>query len=151
MASVWVYMPTGNMAFTLQFQKDNGEWISLKTIDNAADDWVCVSAPLREYKSKNVRLGLLGECFGGMHFLYVDNISVDDSTSGIGIVADVEGCEVAVSDGDIVVRSAVETQISVYSADGKCVSAATARHARIAVSPGVYVVRAGNRTFKVAL
>lgn len=67
------------------------------------------------------------------------------------MAADAEGCEVAVSDGDIVVRSAVETQISVYSADGKCVSTATARYARITVSPGVYMVRAGNRTFKVAL
>jgi len=150
-ASAWVYMPTGSMAFTLQLQKDNGEWISLKTIDNAADDWVCVSAPLCEYKSKNVRLGLLGECFGGMHFLYVDNIRVDDSTSGIGMAADAEGCEVTVINGDIEVRSACETQISVYSADGKCVSTATARYASITVSPGVYMVRAGNRTFKVAL
>ncbi len=86
-----------------------------------------------------------------MHFLYVDNIRVDDSTSGIGMAADAEGCEVTVINGDIEVRSACETQISVYSADGKCVSTATARYASITVSPGVYMVRAGNRTFKVAL
>ncbi|MDE6311025.1 MAG: fibronectin type III domain-containing protein [Muribaculaceae bacterium] len=95
-ASAYVYLPGGNTRFTLQAQKDNGEWVNLASVDRADEDWVEVTAPLTEHKSKNVRLGLLGECLGGMHFIYVDNIKVHDKSSGIDNVT-LSGTEVSVT------------------------------------------------------
>lgn len=57
------------------------------------------------------------------------------------------------SDGCIKVTGALGENISIYSADGRSVAAvrATAGEASVPVSPGIYLVRAGSVTVKVAV
>lgn len=151
-ASAYVYLPGGNTRLTLQLQKDNGEWIDLGSVDDAADEWVLLTAPLADYKSRNVRLGLLGECFGGMRFIYVDNITVNDLSSGIDNLTDSNmEADIRTTDGKIIITAATEIPLAVYTADGRCVVSITSRHAEIPACAGVYIVRAGTRTVKIIL
>ena len=135
--SAYVYLPEGNTRLTLQLQKDNGEWIDLTSVDDAADNWVLLTASLSDYTSRNVRLGLLGECFNGMRFIYVDNITVNDQSSGI--------------DNKIVVTAATEIPVAIYTPDGRCVASFSSCHAEVPVCAGVYIVKAGSRTVKIIL
>lgn len=150
-ASAYVYLPGGNTRFTLQLQKDNGEWIDLKSVDNAPDDWVHLTAPLTEHKSRNIRLGLLGECLGGMRFIYVDNITVKDKSSSIDGVTAATDAEIFSQGGAIVIIAQTELPISVYTVDGRCIASRTARYAEIPVNAGAYLVKAGTRTVKIIL
>lgn len=150
-ASAYVYLPDGNTRLTLQIQKDNGEWVDLATVDDAADDWVPVTAPLTAYKSKNVRLGLLGECTGGMRFIYVDNLTVKDKQSGVDSITDGNDIEIAALDGTITVIAGQQLPIAVYTPDGRCIESLTAQSARFRLNAGIYIVKAGTRTVKVTL
>lgn len=150
-ASAYVYLPGGNTRFTLQLQKDNGEWINLNSVDTAPDDWVLLTAPLTDHKSKNVRLGLLGECLGGMRFIYVDNITVKDKSSAIESVITGADAEIFAHDGAIVIMAQTELPISVYTVDGRCIATLTASHAKIPANTGAYIVKAGTRTVKIIL
>ncbi len=149
--SAYVYLPDGNTRLTLQLQKDNGEWTDLTSVDSAPDGWVLMTASLTDYKSKNVRLGLLGECFGGMHFVYVDNITIKDKTSGVEDVATAAVAEISAHDGAIVIMSELELPIAVYTVDGRCIANLTAKYAEIPVESGAYIVKAGSRTVKIML
>lgn len=150
-ASAYVYLPDGNTSLTLQVQKDNGEWVSLATVDDAADNWVPVTATLTDYKSKNVRLGLLGECSGGMRFIYVDNITVKDKTDGVDIIDGDNNIEISALDGTITVTAAQQLPIAVYTADGRLVKSITAQSAVFRLSAGFYIVKAGTGIAKVTL
>ena len=110
-----------------------------------------MTASLTDYKSKNVRLGLLGECFGGMHFVYVDNITIKDKTSGVEDVATAAVAEISAHDGAIVIMSELELPIAVYTVDGRCIANLTAKYAEIPVESGAYIVKAGSRTVKIML
>ncbi|MDD6890113.1 MAG: choice-of-anchor J domain-containing protein [Bacteroidales bacterium] len=147
----YVYLPDGNSRFTLQLQKDNGEWIDLASIDSAADSWAPISADLTAYKSRNVRLGLLGESLGGMRFIYVDNITIKDKTDGATALTAATDVEIAVTAGAIVVNAASEMPIMIYTPDGRCIASRNAQHASISVGSGVYIVKAGTTTAKVVL
>lgn len=150
--SAYVYLPGANSRFTLQAQKDNGEWADLASVDRADENWVEVSAPLTEHKSKNVRLGLLGESLSGMHFIYVDNIKVHDKSSAIGNVT-VTPAEVSVTTahGAIIVEAAAALPVTVCAPDGRVIATRTASRAAFTLTPGLYIVKAGPRTVKVTL
>lgn len=150
--SAHVYLPGGNTILTLQVQKDNGEWGNLASVDNAPDEWVEVTAPLTAFKSKNVRLGLLGECLGGMQFIYVDNIRVTDKQSGIENVS-LSSAEASITTahGAILVEASAELPITICTPDGRVAAARTASRAAFTLTPGVYIVKAGTRTAKVIL
>ncbi len=150
-ASAYVYLPDGNTRLTLQIQKDNGEWVDLATVDDAADDWVPVTAPLTAYKSKNVRLGLLGECMGGMRFIYVDNLTVKDKQSSVDSITDGNDIKITALDGTITVIAGQQLPIAVYTPDGRCIESLTAQSALFRLNAGIYIVKAGPRTVKVTL
>ena len=150
--SAYVYLPGGNTILTLQAQKDNGEWVNLASVDNAPDDWVEVTAPLTEHKSKNVRLGLLGECLGGMKFIYVDNIRVTDKSSGLDtILAGTDGIRITTANGIVTVDSSTTLPIAVYTADGRLIATRTAARATFTLTPGAYLIKAGTQTAKIIL
>lgn len=150
--SAYVYLPEGNTRLTLQLQKDNGEWIDLTSVDDAADNWVQLTASLSDYTSRNVRLGLLGECFNGMRFIYVDNITVNDQSSGIDNITDGNiSAEIITVDNKIVVTAATEIPVAIYTPDGRCVASFSSCHAEVPVCAGVYIVKAGSRTVKIIL
>lgn len=149
--SAYVYLPGGNTRLTLQIQKDNGEWTDLASVDNAADDWVPVTAPLTAYKSKNVRLGLLGECLGGMRFIYVDNITVKDKSSGVDYVSTSAGVKVSTDGNTIIVTAGEELPIALYTTDGRCIESCRAQHAAFRLNAGIYIVKAGTSTVKVVI
>lgn len=118
---------------------------------NAADDWAPVTAPLTAYKSKNVRLGLLGECTGGMRFIYVDNLTVKDKQSGVDSITGDNDIKITALDGTITVIAGQQLPIAVYTPDGRCIQSLTAQSAVFRLNAGIYIVKAGTRTAKVTL
>ena len=77
-------------------------------------------------------------------------LSVDDKPT------DVEGVDAATArvfaaNGNINVAADTQTAITVYSANGQLVSALEAASATIAVAPGFYIVKVGNRVTKLAV
>ena len=86
--SMYVLMPTGNMKFTAQVQTGYGEWTDLATVEEATE-WTRVEVPLSGYDSKNVRIGLLGECVRSYNFIYVDNVEIrSQASTGVTEVGD---------------------------------------------------------------
>ena len=73
--------------------------------------------------------------------------------SGVEEVASQSGVSVSTSDGCIKVTGALGEDISIHAADGRSVAAfrATAGEVSVPVAAGIYLVRAGSVTVKVAV
>lgn len=147
--TAYVLMPAGNMSFALQIQKDYGEWVTLKSVDEATD-WVKLSADLTPHKSKIVRLGLLGTCHRDINFIYVDNIRIDDSSSAI-VDAGVAEVSITAAAGAVHVAASEAVDITVTSVNGVIVYSGTAARVSVPVASGLYIVKAGSRVDKVAV
>ena len=120
---MWVKMFSLDASFELQVQKEYGEWETVATVDPSTE-WVELKAPLSAYRGRFVRLGLTGVFAKGYNGVYMDDIAVRESTSGIDGVAapDTTGTEI-------------------YNVQGLRVSDTAA--------PGVYIVRKGGEVRKV--
>ncbi len=90
-ASLWVlYKDNGKSRVTLQVAVDNGPWqdVAQLAVPDTAQSWTQVVVDLSAFKSRNVRLGFLGECIEGYNFAYVDNLQVyDQVNTGVSPVA----------------------------------------------------------------
>lgn len=73
--NAWILMPTGGVKVRFQISADYAEWQDVATVESAAE-WTRVNIDLAPYKSKNVRLSLVGECLEDFNFAYVDNIEI---------------------------------------------------------------------------
>ncbi|MDY4882372.1 MAG: leucine-rich repeat protein, partial [Muribaculaceae bacterium] len=77
-------------------------------------------------------------------------LSVDEKPTGVeGVDAGTD--RVFAAGGNINVAADTQTAITVYSANGQLVSALEASDATIAVAPGFYIVKVGNRVTKLAV
>ena len=77
-------------------------------------------------------------------------LSVDEKPTGVDGV-DAGTARVFAANGNINVAADTQTAITVYSANGQLVSALEASDATIAVAPGFYIVKVGNRVTKLAV
>ena len=77
-------------------------------------------------------------------------LSVDEKPTGVDGV-DAGTARVFAANGNINVAADTQTEITVYSANGQLVSALEASDATIAVAPGFYIVKVGNRVTKLAV
>ena len=77
-------------------------------------------------------------------------LSVDEKPTGVDCV-DADTARVFAAGGNINVAADTQTEITVYSANGQLVSAVEAASATIAVAPGFYIVKVGNRVTKLAV
>ena len=77
-------------------------------------------------------------------------LSVDEKPTGVEGV-DAGTARVFAANGNINVAADTQTAITVYSANGQLVSALEASDATIAVYPGFYIVKVGNRVTKLAV
>ena len=89
--SLWVlYKDNDKSRVTLQVAVDNGPWqdVAQLAVPDTAQSWTQVVVDLSAFKSRNVRLGFLGECVEGYNFAYVDNLQVyDQVNTGVAPVA----------------------------------------------------------------
>lgn len=122
--SMWVKMLSEDVEFELQAQTEYGEWQTVATVEPSTE-WVELRAPLSSCRGRFVRLGFTGRFNKWYNALYMDDIAVRESTSGI------EG--VSVSEGEA----------EVYNLQGIRVSDTAA--------PGVYIVRKGADVRKVII
>lgn len=121
--TMWVKMFSLDASFELQVQKEYGEWETVATVDPSTE-WVELKAPLSAYRGRFVRLGLTGVFAKGYNGVYMDDIAVRESTSGIDGVA-----------------APGTTGTEIYNVQGLRVSDTAA--------PGVYIVRKGGEVRKV--
>ena len=77
-------------------------------------------------------------------------LSVDEKPTGVEGV-DAGTARVFAANGNINVVADTQTAITVYSANGQLVTALEASDATIAVTPGFYIVKVGNRVTKLAV
>ena len=122
--SMWVKMLSADVEFELQAQCEYGEWQTVATVEPSTE-WTELRVSLAPYRGRFVRLGLTGRFNKWYNALYMDDIAVSESTSGI------EG--IVVSEGEA----------EVYNLQGLRVSDTAA--------PGVYIVRKGAEVRKVII
>ena len=77
-------------------------------------------------------------------------LSVDEKPTGVDGV-DADTARVFAAGGNINVIANTQSAIAVYSANGQLVTALEATDATIAVAPGFYIVKVGNRVTKLAV
>lgn len=86
--NAWILMPTGGVRVRFQISDDYADWHDVDTIE-AAEEWTRVNIDLASYKSKNLRVALVGECLKGFNFAYVDHIEIrgylDNNLQATGI------------------------------------------------------------------
>ena len=117
-------MLSADVEFELQAQCEYGEWQTVATVEPSTE-WTELRVSLAPYRGRFVRLGFTGRFNKWYNALYMDDIAVRESTSGI------EG--IVVSEGEA----------EVYNLQGLRVSDITA--------PGVYIVRKGAEVRKVII
>lgn len=122
--SMWVKMLSADVEFELQAQCEYGDWQTVATVEPSTE-WTELRVSLAPYRGRFVRLGFTGRFNKWYNALYMDDIAVRESTSGI------EG--IVVSEG--------ETEV--YNLQGLRVSDTAA--------PGVYIVRKGAEVRKVII
>lgn len=123
--TMWVKMFDTNVTFELQARSEYGEWTTIATVEPTTE-WTEVKAPLSSVKSRFVRLGFTGHFSKGYTALYMDDIALQESTSGID---------------DISAGNDSDTEI--YNLQGLRVTDAA--------TPGVYIVRKGDNIRKVVV
>ena len=81
-------MPTGGVRVRFQISDDYADWHDVDTIE-VAEEWTRVNIDLASYKSKNLRVALVGECLKGFNFAYADHIEIcgylDNNLQATGI------------------------------------------------------------------
>ena len=77
-------------------------------------------------------------------------LSVDETPTGVDGV-DAGAARVFAANGNINIIANTQSAISVYSANGQLVTALEATDATIAVTPGFYIVKVGNRVTKLVV
>lgn len=77
-------------------------------------------------------------------------LSVDEKPTGVDGV-DAGTARVFAANGNINIIANTQSAIAVYSANGQLVTALEATDATIAVTPGFYIVKVGNRVTKLAV
>lgn len=86
--NAWILMPTGGVRVRFQISDDYADWHDVDTIE-VAEEWTRVNIDLTSYKSKNLRIALVGECLEDFNFAYVDHIEIrgylDNNLQAIGI------------------------------------------------------------------
>lgn len=86
--NAWILMPTGGVRVRFQISDDYADWHDVDTIE-AAEEWTRVNIDLASYKSKNLRVALVGECLKGFNFAYADHIEIrgylDNNLQATGI------------------------------------------------------------------
>lgn len=73
--NAWILIPTGGVRVRFQVSVDYADWTDVETFETA-DEWTRINVDLAPYKSKNLRLALVGECVEDFNFAYVDNIEI---------------------------------------------------------------------------
>lgn len=156
--SFYVYHTSGaasDDALIVEASKNNGafEEVSeaIKVSGAEADGWMKHTVSLAAFKGeKNLRLSFKGIA-GKVNNIHLDNITVAEG--GQGGVGSVELSDISVRGGDDeVVVSAVEPlKVAVYNVGGQLVAEENGNELRIPVAAGLYVVRAGDAVYKVAV
>ena len=86
--NAWILMPTGGVRVRFQISDDYADWHDVDTIE-VAEEWTRVNIDLASYKSKNLRIALVGECLEDFNFAYVDHIEIrgylDNNLQATGI------------------------------------------------------------------
>ena len=86
--NAWILMPTGGVRVRFQISDDYADWHDVDTIE-VAEEWTRVNIDLTSYKSKNLRIALVGECLKDFNFAYVDHIEIrgylDNNLQATGI------------------------------------------------------------------
>ena len=86
--NAWILMPTGGVRVRFQISDDYADWHDVDTIE-VAEEWTRVNIDLASYKSKNLRVALVGECLKGFNFAYADHIEIcgylDNNLQATGI------------------------------------------------------------------
>ncbi len=86
--NAWILMPTGGVRVRFQISDDYADWHDVDTIE-VAEEWTRVNIDLASYKSKNLRIALVGECLKDFNFAYVDHIEIrgylDNNLQATGI------------------------------------------------------------------
>lgn len=81
-------MPTGGVRVRFQISDDYADWHDVDTIE-VAEEWTRVNIDLTSYKSKNLRIALVGECLKDFNFAYADHIEIcgylDNNLQATGI------------------------------------------------------------------
>lgn len=116
------------------------------------DGWKTATAKLpAEFNGKRwVQLYLNATFSSSSQMLIVTNIAVEGTTTGVGSI-DVAGKAIYGGTGEIIVKGYADTQIAVYTPDGRLVASETAEsdNASIAVERGIYIVSADGKAVKV--
>ena len=81
----------------------------------------------------------------------MDNITVaEGGQGGVGSV-ELSGISVRGGDGEVVVSAVEPLKVAVYNVGGQLVAEENGNELRIPVAAGLYVVRAGEAVYKVAV
>ena len=91
--------------------------------------------------------GIVSKDGDGLKFTALE---VEDLPSGIKGV-DADNARIFAANGNINVSTDAKERITVYSTSGQLVASLEASSATIAVSPGFYIVKVGNRVKKLAV
>ncbi|MDE5941844.1 MAG: hypothetical protein K2H14_07015, partial [Muribaculaceae bacterium] len=111
--------------------------------------WVKVVLPLADYAGRDIQLCFEGEILK-YEMILVDNIVVSDKAAAVSATEMDSAAVVSASNGLIAVGNADGLPVSVSDMSGRIVASASG-NARIAVAPGVYLVKVGAHVFRIAV
>lgn len=148
-----VYHPAGNSIGTIDVQVESGDdFKSVKTftVDGAETaGWKLSEVDLSAFKGKKIQLGFYATGTQPNTLIRIDDLNVEDKSSGIAAVES-NDVRFTTAPGAIVVAGAGESVANVYSMDGRLVTSSIG-DGRIDVAAGIYLVKCGNSTAKLAV
>ena len=104
---------------------------------------------LSAFKGKKIQLGFYATGTQPNTLIRIDDLNVEDKSSGIAAVES-NDVRFTTAPGAIVVAGAGESVVNVYSMDGRLVTSSIG-DGRIDVAAGIYLVKCGNSTAKLAV
>lgn len=150
--SLYVKIPTGNMSFELQAQKEFGEWETIAVVADAPD-WTEVKAELKKFESPCVRIGLLGSCIRDINYVYADNLKVEDKRGSGAALTEADGNLSVISGvGTLTVSTVTPSIVAIYSLTGVLLHSAEVESvATFTLPAGIYIVASANSATKAVV
>ena len=156
--SFYVYHTSGaasDDALIVEASKDNGafEEISapIKVSGAETDGWAKHTVSLAAFQGeKNLRLSFKGIA-GKVNNIHLDNITVAEGEQGSVCSLELSDISVCGGDGEVIVSAVEPLDVTVYNVGGQLVAEENGNELRIPVAAGLYVVRAGDAVYKVAV
>lgn len=140
-ASLFVKIPSGNMEFALQVQTEYGEWQNIAQLTEATE-WTPITVDLSPYRSKCIRLGLLGTCVTDINYVYVDQLTVAETLSSVESAA-TDDVSIIPGIGRITVVTATPVDVKVFNAAGALVYTGNISTTEtISLNAGIYIIKA---------